>query len=191
MSALAARIRAIDLEAFDWVTAVALGVDLVLESSLAHGVPERYRLLTALCAVPFAATIGVRRRWPAGALVACAGAALIQQILHGQLFISLPSESAELGPILCAYGVGAWLAPRRGLVAGAAAGALLLLVALISHMQHAPGAPGLGGGLALVAFFIVGPLAVGWVVQSRNRRTGAFTELERQLVAQRAEFEHA
>jgi signal transduction histidine kinase len=191
VSALAARIRAIDSVAVDWVIAVALAVDLVLESSLARGVPDRYRLVTALFAVPFAATIGVRRRSPAGALIACAALALIQQLLHGQLFVSLPSESAELGPILCAYGAGAWLALRRALVAAVPAGVLILLVGLVSHSQHAPGAPGLGDAFAIVVFFVGGPLVVGCVVQSRHRRTAAFTELERQFVAERAEFERA
>jgi len=191
VSTLSARIRGIDLIALDWVLAVALAVDLVLESWLAHGVPDRHRLLTALFAVPFAATIAVRRRWPAGALIACTAVALPQQLLHGQLFVSLPSESAELGPILCAYGAGAWIVLRRGLAAAAAAGALLFVVALVSDAQHAPGAPGPGGGLAIVAFFVAGPLAVGWVVKSRNRRTDAFTELERQVIAERAEFERA
>jgi signal transduction histidine kinase len=191
MSAIAARIRGIDLSALDGVIAVALALDLILESLLAHGVPDRYRVLTALFAVPFAATIAVRRRSPGGALIACTGVALLQQLLHGQLFVSLPSESAELGPILCAYGAGAWLAPRRGLAAAAVAGALLFLVSVVSDAQHAPGAPGLGGGLAIVVFFVAGPLAVGWVVQSRNRRADAFTELERQVTAERAEFEHA
>jgi signal transduction histidine kinase len=189
VSALAARIRGIELVALDGVIAVALGLDLVFESLLAHGVPDRYRLVTALFAVPFAATIAVRRRSPAGALVACTAVALSQQSLHGQLFVSLPSESAELGPILCAYGAGAWLAPRRGLAGAAVAGVLLFLVGVVSHAQHEPGAPGLGGGLAIVVFFVAGPLAVGWVVQSRNRRTEAFTELERQATAERSEFE--
>jgi signal transduction histidine kinase len=189
VSALTARIRGINLVALDWVIAVALAVDLVLESSLAHGVPDRYRLLTALFAVPFAATIGFRRRSPAAALIACGALALIQQLLHGQLFVSLPSESAELAPILCAYGAGAWLALKPGLAAGTAAGALVFLVALAGRLQHARGSSAAGGDLAIVAFFVAGPLAVGWVVHSRNRRTNAFTELERQVTAERAEFE--
>src|ERR1700683_202058 len=86
---------------------------------------------------------------------------------------------------------GAGLPPRGGLATAAVAGALLFLVALVSDAQHAPGAPGLGGGLAIVVFFVAGPLAVGGVAQSRNRRTDAFTELERQVTAERAEFEHA
>ncbi len=191
MSALSIRLRAVDLKAVDRAIAVVLAADLLLESLFADGVPDGHRLLTAVFAVPFAATIAMRRRWPAGALIACAGLALLQQALHGQLFTTLPSESAELVPILCAYGVGAWLAPRRGLVAASLAGALLYLAARVAtYVQHMPGAPGSSGGF-LVLFFVFGPLAVGWVVQSRNQRTAAFTELERQARAERAEFEQA
>lgn len=191
MKALAARMRGIDPVAVDWMLAAGLALDLILESTIASGVPERYRLLTAVLAAPFAATIGMRRRSPAAALIACAGMALLQQGLHGQLFSSLPSESAEVAPILCAYGVGAWLAPLRGAAAAAVAGASFFLVALVADDQHVPGAPGLGGGLSIVAFFIGGPLVVGWVVRSRNCRSDALVELERQIVAERAELERA
>jgi signal transduction histidine kinase len=189
VSELTARIRGIDLVVLDRVIAAALALDLVLESALASGVPDRYRLVTAVFAVPYAASIGVRRRSPAWALIACTGLASLQQLLHGQLLTTLPSESAEFAPILCAYGAGAWLAPRRGAVAAAVAGVLLFLVALVAHLQHANGAPGLGGGLSIDAFFIGGPLAVGWVVQSRNRRAAAFAELELQVRAEQAELE--
>lgn len=184
--------RRIEWRWIDLAVAAALAIDLVLESLLAAGVPDAHRVVTAVCAVPFAATIAVRRRVPGGALIACCALVLFQQLLHGQLVTTLPSQSACLAPILCAYGAGAWLTARRGLASAAIAASLLYTVELVAtYAQHVRGAGGFSGGLGIVIFFIVAPFAVGGFVRVRNRRAKAFAELECQTLAERAERERA
>ncbi len=192
MNALLTRARETDLRRVDAIFAAALALDLVLEASLAHGVPDSVRLATALFAVPLAATVALRRWRPAAALLACTALALLQGLLHGQLFGNLPSESAELVPILCGYGVGAWLELRRAISALAAAAVLLYALALVqSYVTHSAGWGGWSGDLSIVLFFLIAPWLVGRLVQSRTRRAQAFAALEAQAVGERAAREHA
>ena len=190
--AWAARARAADPRRVDAVFGALLAIDLVLEAALVHGVTSTDRLVTAVFALPFSATVVVRRRWPAGAVVACATLGLAQQLFGGRLFTALPSQSAELAPILCAYGAGAWLARRRGAIATALAIGLLYADALVaSYVDHASGAPGWSGGLALVVSFLLVPWVIGCFVRERTRRAAAFAALEAQVTAERSERERA
>ncbi len=66
------------------------------------------RLATVLFAVPFAAPIAVRRRYPAAAVIGISVVLLLQEPFHGQLDL-LPTSSWVLGLILCGYGAGACL----------------------------------------------------------------------------------
>ena len=140
MSSVEQRLRRIDLRRLDHLAAALLMVDLIFETVLEHGIPDR--LATALLAVPFGATIAVRRRWPPGALIGCSVVALVQEPFHGQLF-SLDSQSVLFPFGLCAYGAGAWMPWRRGLVALAVA-ILLLCVdqAIQVYVTEVPGPVG-------------------------------------------------
>jgi len=177
----------ISAEHVDWLISAALIVDLVLESALGPGIP--HRLVTALFAVPFALTVAVRRRWPAGALLCATAIALAQDPLHGQLF-NLVSSSAVLVLMLCSYGAGAWLAPRRSLGAiGLAAGLLCADQLIEMYATHVSGG-GPSGFATLMALFLA-PWVLGWFVSERHRRADAFSALAAQTVAERAERERA
>ena len=179
MHNLAQRLGRFDLGRIDMAVAALLAVDLILESILPRGLPASGRLPTVLVAVPFAITIAGRRRWPAGALIAGAALALLQQALNGLLFTALPSESAEFVPILCSYGAGAWLEWRRGAAAVAVAGVLIYAMALVArYAETAPGSAGWSGGLSLVIFFVGAPWILGCMVREYGRRAAAFAALE-------------
>jgi signal transduction histidine kinase len=181
-------IRRINLRTVDGLVALALMVDLVLEATLSHGIPRSDRLATAVVGVPFGATVAVRRRWPGGALIACALVALAQGPFHGQLFGNLPSQSAALVPILVCYGSGAWLELRRSVVFVAVAGLLLYADMLVeTYVTHVAGVGGWSAGLEFVLTLCLGPWAVGRFMRERHRRAEAFALLERQAAAERAE----
>lgn len=135
------------------------------------GIPDR--LVTALFAVPFAAPVAVRRRWPAGAVLGATATCLLQDPLDGQLF-NLPSSSAVIVLMLCSYGAGAWLRPRRGLtVLGAAAGMLAADQLIEEHVTHVSG--GDWSGFATLMLLFIAPAVLGWFVRERNRRGDAFS----------------
>jgi signal transduction histidine kinase len=171
----------------DVAVAVALIVDLILEATLGAGLPDR--LATALFAVPFAAPIAVRRRWPAGAVIACTAAGLLEDAFDGQLF-NLPSHSTTIVLMLCSYGAGAWLAPRRSFVAiGVAAGLLAGDQMIQLYVTHVDGGD-LSACATLQALFLV-PWVLGRLVYERTRRADAFAALAAQAAAESAERERA
>jgi len=100
----------IDQTGVDVAVAAVLMVDLIVEATFASGLPDR--LATALFAILFAAPVAVRRRWPAGAVIACTVVGLLEDAVDGQLF-NLPSHSTTIVLMLCSYGAGAWLPPLR------------------------------------------------------------------------------
>ena len=116
MSALVHRARRVDPHAVDALAAAVLALALILEASLAQGVSDR--LATVLFAVPFAAPIAVRRRYPAAAVIGISVVLLLQEPFHGQLDL-LPTSSWVLGLILCGYGAGACLELRPSLMSAA------------------------------------------------------------------------
>ncbi len=183
--------RRLDPWWLDIAVACLLAADYIAEAALASGLPAGGRLPTILMAVPYAAPVAVRRRWPAGALLVSLGVLLLQQALHGQLVTALPSQAAVFVPILCAYGVGAWVEIRRGAVVLTAAFAMLYATGAVATVQGAPGAPGWAGSISLGFFFLVPAWVVGCLVRERTRRADAFTELERSALSARAEGERA
>ena len=175
----------------DVAVAGLLAADFILEAAFVKGVPAHGRLPTMLAAVPFAAPVALRRRWPSASLVAGLLVLAIQQAFHGQLITTLPSQTAVLVPVLCAYGVGAWVPTRRSLVALCVGFGVLCGVGGIATAEHVAGAPGWFGSLSLGFFFLVPAWAVGRLVRERTRRAEAFAELERGALAERAQREQA
>ncbi len=175
----------IDLARVDVLVAVALTIDLVLEAALGPGLPDR--LATALFAVPFAAPVAARRRWPAAAVIACTAVALLEDAFDGQLF-NLPSSSAVIVLMLCSYGAGAWLAPRRSFAAIGAAAGLLAGDQLIQMYVTGVSGGDLSGFGTLMLLFLV-PWVLGRLVYERTKRADAFAALAAQAAAERAERE--
>ena len=171
----------------DLLASVVLILLLTLESALAPGIPDR--VVTALFAVPFAASVAVRRRWPAAALLSSTATCLLQDPLHGQLF-NLPSSSAVLVLMLCSYGAGAWLPPQPGLTVLAGSAGMLAADQLIEqHVTHVSG--GGWSGLATLMLLFAAPAVLGWFVRERTRRGDAFALLAAQSAAERSERERA
>lgn len=178
------RVRA---EHVDALVAATLAVDLVLESALGVGIP--HRLLTAVFGVAVAAPIAARRRWPAAVVVGAAAVCLLQDPFRGQLF-NLPSGSIVLVLMLCSYGAGAWLGPRRSVLAFAAAAALLVADQLIeTYVTDVTG--GDLFNLAELIVIITAPWALGRFIYERNRRAAAFASLAAQAASERTERERA
>ncbi len=174
-------------ERVDWLVCVVLIVLLTLESALASGIPDR--LVTALFAVAFAVPVAVRRRWPAAAVLCSTATCLVQDPFDGQLF-NLPSSSAVIVLMLCGYGAGAWLPPRRSVTAvGASAGMLVADQLIEQHVTHVSG--GGWSGLAILMLLFMASAALGWFVRERNRRGEAFEVLAAQAAAERTERERA
>jgi signal transduction histidine kinase len=178
--ALFNRIAGFDSGRVDAVLAVAILIGLEAETWLDHGIRDSQRLLTVVVAVLFAASIGVRRRWPAGALVFCSTVAVIQALLGGDLSAS---NGVLLVPVVLAYSVGAWLDLRRGLVA------LVLGVSLFGGFVLLSD-PNLSsfGEIAADVFFTCLLLATPWFVgrlaREHSRRAAAFGELAVQAAAE-------
>jgi signal transduction histidine kinase len=92
--------------------------------------------------------------------------------------------------MLCSYGAGAWLPPRRSLtVLGVSAGMLATDQLIEQHVSHVSG--GDGSGLVILMLLFVTPAVLGWFVRERNRRGEAFAVLAAQSAAERTERERA
>ncbi len=177
--------------ALDAVFACLLAADFIVEGALAPGLPSGGRWPTVIAAVPLAAPVAVRRRWPHRALLAAMFVALIQQLFGGQAFMTLPGESAVFVPILCSYGVGAWTETRRGSLVLGVSVVMLYGVGAIATVQQAAESPGWGGSAAMAVFFLLPSWAAGCLVRERSRRAEAFMALERAALTERAERERA
>jgi signal transduction histidine kinase len=173
----------------DVALACLLAADFITEAATTSGLPSNGLLPTLLAAVPFAAPVAARRRWPLTALCSAIIVLLIQQALHGQLVTALPSQSAVLVPIFCAYAIGAWVEPRRGVPVLLVCFVLLYGVGAIATAQRASGAPGWVGSISLGFFFLIPAWTVGCLVRERTRRADAFAELERGALAERMQRE--
>ena len=183
MTALRARVAALDPIRVDAVLALAAIIELELQSSFGHGISDVDRLVTVLACVLYAAPIAVRRRAPGVALVFCAAVAAIQTPLDGQLWSGPFSGTAgdvmpALVLLVLGYGAGAWLDTRRGVAA------MLTSVALVFICSYLPDGGGAPGGVVATAktlFYAAIMVAPGWLAgclaRTQGRRSAGFKEL--------------
>jgi signal transduction histidine kinase len=185
--ALFNRIAGFDARRVDAVLAVAILIGLEAETWLDHGIPDSQRLLTVVVAVLFAASIAVRRWWPAGALVFCSTVAVIQALLGGDLSAS---NGVLLVPVVLAYSVGAWLNLRRGLVAVVLSVSLFGGFVLLSDSNLSSFGE-IAADLFFTCLLLAAPWFVGRLARERSGRAAAFGELAVQAAAERHERERA
>jgi signal transduction histidine kinase len=185
MTAARDRLRRIDLRSIDALAAVLVSLDLILEPTLENGIP--HRLATAVAGLLVGAMVAVRRTRPATAVIGCSLVALAQQPFHGQLF-SLDSSVVLLPFALCAYGAGAWLPWRTGVLAVATATALLIAtMAIETYVTEPSSSGGFGTGIVLSLILFGVPWLVGRFIAERGRRADAFTLLAHQTEAEQAQ----
>jgi signal transduction histidine kinase len=187
MRALSRRIAGLDAGRVDAVLAAAILIELELEVSLDHGISASDRPLTVVVAVFFAASIAVRRRWPAGALVLCSAIAMVQALLGGDLSAS---NGVLLVPIVLAYSVGAWLDSRRAVVAVILAQSLFGGFVLLSDPNLSSFGE-IAADLFFASLLVLAPWFVGRLVLQRSHRAAAFGELAAQAAAEHDEHERA
>ncbi len=188
MRALSDRVRSINPARLDALVALAIMIELQLESWLDNGITGPHRVPTAVAAVLTAAPVAVRRRWPAGALVGCAAVGTIEELLGGRLSATT-GLGTMLALVLLAYSVGAWLELRDGLVALLLAFAIFAAGFVFHPSSTATG--GIGAVLFFAGLVFAAPWAVGRLARERNRRAGAFRQLAAQTSAERQERKRA
>jgi signal transduction histidine kinase len=180
-------IAGFDARRVDAILAVAILIELEAEIWLDHGVSDWHRSLTVVVAVLFAASIAVRRRWPAGALLCCSTVAVIQALLGGDLSAS---NGVLLVPVVLAYSVGAWLDLRRGLVAVVLSVSLFGGFVLLSDPNLSSFGE-IAADLIFTCLLLAAPWFVGRLVAERSRRAAAFGELAIQAAAEHDQSERA
>ena len=108
-------LRGLDHRLVDAVLALAAIVAIELTCWLSSGISTSDRVVTTVAAVLFAGAIAVRRVWPAVALVFSLAVVTVSMPFGGQL---LSNDNAYVIPVLVlSYSAGAWLDPRRSVVA--------------------------------------------------------------------------
>ena len=187
MRAQSFRIAGLDSKRVDVILAVAILVELEAETWLGHPTPGSHRLLTAVAAALFVASIAARRRWPAGALVFCSTVALIQALLGGDLSAS---NGVLLVPVVLAYSLGAWLDLRRGLFAVVLGVCLFGGFVLLSDSNLSSFGE-VAADLFFTCLLLGAPWFLGRLVSERSRRAAAFGELAVQVAAEHDERERA
>ena len=156
------------------LAAVVVGWVLVYLALIAR--PEDRRWLVLAFALPYAAALGVRRRWPVpAAAVACAALAVVwplglAPVANGALAIPF-----FLTPFLFAYSLGA----DAGLAVGLAGSLLLAGCLLLSNA---------GDFNPLALMLTVGPWLIGRVVLSRRRMTEQLRARNAELHAEQELF---
>ncbi len=181
------RIAGLDAKRVDAVLAVAIAVELELETWLAKEISDSRRLLTAVAVVLFASPIAVRRHWPGAALVFCSTVALTQELLGGDLG---DSNGVLLVPVVLAYSAGARLDPRRALGAAVLGGSLFGGFVLLSDAKLSSFGE-IAADLFFACLLIAAPWFLGRLVRERGRRAAAFAVLAVQAAAERREHERA
>jgi signal transduction histidine kinase len=177
----------VTLTQIDALVALALSVDLVLESMLTPATPDR--IVTAVFGVLVAAPIAVRRRWPAQVVLWSSAVQLLEDPFHGQLY-NLSSASVVIALILCTYAAGAWLPSRRSILAFGTAIVVLAVSQWIS--TYVTGVTGGDlGDIGTLLLIVTVPWVLGRFIYERNRRAAAFATLAAQVEAERAERERA
>ncbi|MBV9817782.1 MAG: hypothetical protein JOZ07_05465 [Solirubrobacterales bacterium] len=189
MSSLPARVRRMRPELIDGLIALVLLVELELEAWLDTVVPGPHRLGAALGSVLLVAPVAVMRRWPGGALVACAVVAgVLQGPPLGDVFNGMTGSILPL--LVVAFVAGAHLDARHGLAAAVAAATLLAAGAAWST-TGAPTGFSLGSELISAMGLPLLLWAFGWMWRERSRRVVAFVELASRLKSERERHEQA
>jgi signal transduction histidine kinase len=174
----------------DTVLAVAVTLALELTCWSSPGVSTHDRAVTAIASVLFAAPIGFRRRWPAGALVFSMFIVPVSMPLGGQL---LSNDNAYvIPPLLLSYSDGAWADARRSTTA--------LIVALAFGWAWAllPGPDGSTSGVgqdAFAMFYVAMLLVPIWLIgrytRRHRRRTRSFHALAARAAVEKDSSEAA
>jgi signal transduction histidine kinase len=173
----------------DWLIALALAADVVIEATVGPGVAEADRAATAAFGLLLVVPVAVRRRWPAEALVVSSAALLLQEPFAGQV-TNLVSGSFLLAPVLLSYGVGAWLGLHRSIVAIGVSSALWVADAVVeSFVTHTAAIGGVAGLAQLLVLPLWAPWVVGRFIRSQRQRADAFHQLAAQTAAEQRERE--
>jgi signal transduction histidine kinase len=192
MTALRARVDALDPIRVDVIVALVAIIELELQSSFGRGISDLDRLVTVIACVLYAGPIAVRRRAPGVALVFCAAVAAIETPLNGQLWSGAFSGTAgdvmpALVLLVLGYGAGAWLNTRRGVAATTVA---IVLVFICSYLPDGGGAPTGVGETAKTFFYAAIIVAPGWLAgrfsRAQARRSAGFMELAAVAAAEQA-----
>jgi len=189
---LRTRLASLEPSRLDAIVALVAGVELVLQCTFVHGISVPDRIVTAIACVLYAAPIAFRRRAPALALLFCATVAAIQTPLNGQLPSGAfsgtgPDMMPALVLLTLAYGTGAWLNTRRGVVAMIAG---LVLVLLCNYLPDG-GGPVVGlGANAKTLFYAAIIVTPGWLAGCLSRaqanRSAGFKQLAAVAAAEQA-----
>ena len=156
------------------LAAVVAGWVLVYLSLVAR--PEDRRWMVLVFALPYAAALGVRRRWPIpAAAVACAALAAVWPLGLAPVVDGALSIPFFLTPFLFAYSLGA----DAGLAVGLAGSVLLAACLLLSNA---------GVFNPLAVMMTVGPWLIGRVVLSRRRMTEQLQARNAELRAEQELF---
>jgi signal transduction histidine kinase len=170
----AAYVRGLDRERVDQLVALALGLVTELQVWLSPSVTDRPQ--AAVAGLVLSAAVGVRRRWPFGALVAGVAAVSGEAAFGGA--IVQHAVAAIPAAILVFYGAGAFLDRRRAWQA-LGVGAIGLLPQILIT-------PNTGSDLffepVILAF---APWACGRFLRQRSERVGDLRELSERLDAER------
>jgi signal transduction histidine kinase len=184
------RLAGLDPVRADQIVTVAVIIELELELWLSQGYVARHRLVTAVASVLFAAPIAVRRRWPLGALTACAAVCAIQVLLGANIADDL--NGALLPPVLLGYAAGAWLESRAAVTAIVLGAILFGLAMFLADVVIVPqGGLNFAGDLVFFTLLVSVPWFVGRLARDRSRRAAAFRELAARAAAEHDERERA
>ncbi len=168
-----AYVRGLDRERADQLAALALGLVTELQVWLSASITDRPQ--AAVAGLALSAAVGVRRRWPFGALlagvVAVSGEAFFGGAIVQHAFAAIPAA------ILVFYGAGAFLGRRRARLALGVGVIVLLPQILIT--------PHTGSDLffepVILAF---APWACGRFLRQRSERVRDLRELSERLDAE-------
>ena len=171
----------------DIIVALLITVELELEiwlvpdpADIAHARP-----LQTVAAIPFAASIAIRRRWPGGALLFCASVAFLQALGGGYLLETL--DGSLIPPVIVGFTAGSRLELRRSL--GALLPALILMTAavILSDIVIPPAkAVGVMDDELIMMLIVTAPWAVARLARQRTQRAEAFRELGLRFESERA-----
>jgi signal transduction histidine kinase len=170
----AAYLRGLDRERVDQLAALALGLATQLQVWLSPSITDRPQ--AAVAGLALSAAVGVRRRWPFGALlvgvVAVSGEAFFGGAIVEHAAAAIPAA------ILVFYGAGAFLDRRRARLA--------LGVGIIGLLPQILITPHTGSDLFFEPVILaLAPWACGRFLRERSERVRDLRELSERLDAER------